>query len=63
MTTDNKKIKVTQTKSSIGKKKNQVATLRALGLNRTGKSVVHQNSDSVMGMIRKVEHLVKVEEI
>lgn len=58
-----RQLKITQVRSSIGKKKKHVATLRALGLNRLGKSVVHSASDSIMGMVAKIKYLLKVEEI
>lgn len=55
-------IRVTLKKSLIGRKPNQVRTARALGLGRIGSSVEHQATPAVMGMIRKVEHLVDIEE-
>lgn len=58
-----KQIKVTQVRSGIGKNKRQVAVLKALGLNRVSRSIVHKNSDSLLGMVNKVKHLVKVEEL
>ena len=58
-----KSLKVTQIKSSIGFKSDQGATLRALGLGRIGKTVEQVDNAAVRGMIFKVKHLVKVEEI
>ncbi|MCL2530292.1 MAG: 50S ribosomal protein L30 [Coriobacteriia bacterium] len=58
-----KSLKVTQIKSSIGFKADQGKTLRALGLGKIGRSVEHVDNDAVRGMIFKVKHLVKVEEI
>ncbi|MCL2807108.1 MAG: 50S ribosomal protein L30 [Coriobacteriia bacterium] len=58
-----KSLRVTQVKSSIGFKADQGATLRALGLGRIGRSIDHVDNDAVRGMIFKVKHLVKVEEI
>ena len=58
-----KTLRVTQVKSSIGYKKDQAATLRALGLGKIGRSVEQVDNESVRGMIFKVKHLVKVEEI
>lgn len=55
------KLKITQTKSSIKKGKNQKANLEALGLRRIGHSVEHEESSVILGMIKKVDHLVKVE--
>tara|TARA_Y100000768_G_scaffold303547_1_gene237455 strand:- start:75 stop:260 length:186 start_codon:yes stop_codon:yes gene_type:complete len=54
------KIKVVQIKSSIKRLKSQKRTLDALGLRGIGKEVVHVLSPSIMGMIKKVEHLVSV---
>ena len=54
-------IKITQYKSEIGSTPKQKKTVKALGLNRVGKSRVHKNSPEIMGMIRIVNHLVKVE--
>ncbi|MEY8562051.1 50S ribosomal protein L30 [Eggerthellaceae bacterium 3-80] len=58
-----KTLRVTQVKSSIGYNKDQGATLRALGLGKIGRSVEQVDNDSVRGMLFKVKHLVKVEEI
>ena len=57
-----KTIKVTQIASPIGKPKYQRATLIGLGLNKLNKVSVLEDTPSVRGMIRKVQHLVKVEE-
>lgn len=57
-----KTIKVTQVVSSIGRHKDQRATLVGLGLKRLHKTVVLEDTPSIRGMIRKVAHLVKVEE-
>ena len=56
------KIKIKQIKSSIKRLKNQKRTLIALGLRGIGKEVTHENSDTIKGMISKVEHLVSVNE-
>jgi large subunit ribosomal protein L30 len=57
------RLKVTQVKSKIGGKPNQVHTLRSLGLKRIGDIVVKEDSPVVRGMVNTVSHLVKVEEI
>ena len=57
------KIKVTQTKSSIGYRKQAKATLEALGLKKMNHSVVKENNPAISGMIKSVSHLVKVEEV
>ena len=54
-------VKVTQTKSVIGVRKEHRGTLRALGLGRIGKSRVHEPSPSLQGMLNQVAYLVKVE--
>jgi large subunit ribosomal protein L30 len=54
-------LKVTLKKSMIGYDKRQRATVKALGLNKVGSSAVHNDSDSIQGMIRKISHLVSVE--
>ena len=57
------KLRVTQVRSSIGTKPKQRGTLRALGLGRIGKTREHDVTPVLSGMLRKVRHLVKVEEI
>lgn len=57
------KIKITQIRSQIKKPKNQKATLIALGLKKMNQSVEHEDSPQVLGMVHKVAHLVRVEEI
>ena len=58
-----KKIRITQVKSGIGQTKRQKATLEALGLKRIRHSVELNATPQILGMCRKLEHLVKVEEI
>tara|TARA_B100000029_G_scaffold452015_1_gene476956 strand:- start:42 stop:224 length:183 start_codon:yes stop_codon:yes gene_type:complete len=58
-----KKIKITQIKSSIGYRFKTKRTLEALGLNKMNKSVEKEPSKAILGMISKVNHLVKVEEV
>ncbi len=58
-----RKIKVTQIKSSIGYRKQAKATLEALGLRKINHSVIKKEDSAVLGMIRSVSHLVKVEEV
>ena len=60
---DDKQIRITLTKSPIGNKKDQKATVQALGLRRMHASVVKEDSPTVRGMIYKVRHLVTVEEV
>jgi large subunit ribosomal protein L30 len=56
------KIKITQVRSRIGSTARQKKTLDALGLRRMNRTVELEGSPQVLGMVRKVEHLVKVEE-
>jgi len=57
-----KELKVTLKKSKIGSTQKVRATLVGLGLTKTNKTVVRQDTPEIRGMIRKVEHLVEVEE-
>ena len=56
-------IKLTWTKSVIGRTQNQRRIIISLGLHRLHHSVVHQDSPTIRGMVNKVSHLVKVEEV
>jgi len=56
------KIKVTQVKSAINRPKRQKLTLQALGLGKMNRTVEHEATPQIMGMINKVQHLLKVEE-
>lgn len=56
-------LKVTLKKSVIGYDKRQRATVHALGLGKIGSSAVHEESDPIKGMIRKVNHLITVEQL
>ena len=56
------KLRVTWIKSGIGYEESQKRTLSSLGFHRLNQSVVHDDTNSVRGMINKVRHLVKVEE-
>ena len=58
-----KTLRITQVKSAIGYKKDQGATLRSLGLHRINDTVEQVDNPAIRGMIFKVKHLVKVEEI
>jgi large subunit ribosomal protein L30 len=59
----NMKLKITQIGSNIGRKYDQEQTLVGLGLNKMYKSVIIEDTNSVRGMIKKVQHLLKVENI
>jgi len=56
------KIIITQTSSQIKCPQRQKATLKALGLGRIGKSVAVEGTVQVLGMVRKVDHLVSVKQ-
>lgn len=58
-----KSLKITQVRSANGRGSKQLGTIRALGLRRLGRSVVHPDRPEIRGMIRAVEHLVEVEEL
>lgn len=58
-----KKIKVTLVKSPIDRPERQKLTLQALGLNKTNSVKELEATPQVLGMVRKVTHLVKVEEV
>ncbi len=57
------KLKVTQIKSGIDRSERQKLTLQALGLTKLNASKEVESSPSILGMIKKVNHLIKVEEI
>ena len=56
-------LKVTQMKSVIGSIENHKRTVRALGLKRIRDEKVHPDTPQIRGMIHKVRHLVRVEEV
>lgn len=56
-------VKVTLTRSLIGYPKDQRATVKALGLTKIRSSVVKEDSPALRGMLHKVAHIVKVEEV
>lgn len=57
-----KMLRITLVKSAIGYSERHKATIFALGLRRMNQSVTHVDSPTLRGMLRKVNHLVKVEE-
>lgn len=57
------KLKIKQVKSKIGSTKRQKLTLEALGLKKMNGVVEHEATPQILGMIRKVNHLVVVEEV
>jgi large subunit ribosomal protein L30 len=57
------KIKITQVKSGIHRPKTQKDTLRALGINKMNQSVEQEATATILGMVKKVQHLVEVTEV
>ena len=57
------KIRITQVKSKNGKPERQKRTLEALGIRKLNHSVEHEATPQLLGMVEKVRHLVKVENI
>jgi large subunit ribosomal protein L30 len=57
------KLRITYTKSAIGYSRDQKATVRSLGLRKLNSSVIREDTPVVRGMIFKVKHLVRVEEL
>ena len=55
-------LKITQVRSQIGQSKKHRGTLRALGLGKIGRTVEHPESPETLGMLRKVRHLVRIDE-
>ena len=60
---ENKTVFVTLVRSPIGYTKDQKQTVLALGLRRMHQTIEHRDTPALRGMIRKVEHLVQVEEV
>ncbi|MCR4417656.1 MAG: 50S ribosomal protein L30 [Ignavibacteria bacterium] len=58
-----KKLKITQIRSIIDRPERQKRTIKALGLGRPNYVVIKNDTPQIRGMLRKVSHLVKVEEI
>ena len=54
------KIKIKQIRSRIGRPKDQKRTLDALGLNKINKVVEHNATPQIMGMVNKINHLIKI---
>ena len=54
-------VKITQVRSTIGQTDSHLGTLRALGLGKIGRSAEHQDSPQLRGMLRHVNHLVRID--
>ena len=57
------KLKITQIRSTIKRKENQKRTIEALGLRKLNQSVIQPDNPQIRGMINKVSHLIRVEEV
>jgi large subunit ribosomal protein L30 len=57
------KLKVTQVKSTIDRPENQKRTVRALGFTKLNQTIEVEGSPSILGMIKQVSHLLKIENI
>ena len=57
------KVKITQIRSIIGRPEKHRRILRALGLRKMHMTVEHNNNPAILGMVKKVPHLVRVEEV
>lgn len=58
-----KKLRITLVRSTIGYEKSQLATARALGLRRMHATVIQNDTPAIRGMVSKIIHLVRVEEV
>ena len=58
-----KKLRITQVRSGIGMEKRQRVTVRTMGIRKLHQTVVHDDTPQIRGMIAKVRHLVRIEEI
>jgi large subunit ribosomal protein L30 len=57
------RLRIRYVRSAIGRTKQQKDTIAALGLRRIGEVIEHEDNPAIRGMIRKVGHLVKVQEV
>ena len=57
------RLKITQVRSAINRRESQKRTIQALGLGKLHRSVTHDDTPQIRGMIRAVSHLVKVETV
>lgn len=57
------KLEITQVKSTIDRRENQKRTIQALGLGKINRTVVHNDTPQILGMVRAVSHLIKVREV
>ncbi len=57
------RLRITQVRSAIGRQKKQKITLRTLGIHRMQETVEHNDTPQIRGMINKISHLLRVEEV
>ncbi len=57
------RLKITQIRSTIDRKEPQKRTIKALGLGKLNRTVIHNDTPQIRGMVRAVSHLVTVEEV
>ncbi len=57
------RLKITQIRSTIDRKEPQKRTITALGLGKLNRTVIHNDTPQIRGMVRAVRHLVSVEEV
>jgi large subunit ribosomal protein L30 len=57
------KLKITQVRSTIKRKENQKRTIAALGLRKLNQSVIQPDNPQIRGMINRVRHLIRIEEV
>ncbi|MBX6396063.1 MAG: 50S ribosomal protein L30 [Alicyclobacillaceae bacterium] len=57
------RLAITLVRSTIGRPEDQRATVRSLGLRKIRQTVVHEDTPTIRGMVKKVNHLVRVEEL
>lgn len=57
------RLKIQQIRSTVGRIEKQGRTVRALGITRLYQTVEHKDTPQIRGMIQKIKHLVKVEEV
>ncbi|ADG04949.1 MULTISPECIES: 50S ribosomal protein L30 [Kyrpidia] len=57
------RLAITLVRSTIGRPEDQRATVRSLGLRKIRDTVVHEDTPTIRGMVKKIDHLVRVEEV
>jgi len=57
------KLSITLLKSTIGRKDDQIATVKALGLKKIRSNVVHEDNAAMRGMVKKISHMIEVKEV